>query len=101
MRNPRIVYQSGNTLRLLCSFYDWSDRLIDPPFVIVRFYDNKQQPTRQVTLGNNNKSGVGKYFYDYASPMEDQTIWYEFYCEIDGLPNLQRDMLVTAFVGAS
>lgn len=93
------VYQSGNTIRLECTFYDFDEKLIDPALISLRLYDAKYVLISTYSVGIGNRLSKGRYHYDYVAPMTNATMWYEWYAEIDGLPSLEREQFKISFDG--
>ena len=92
------VYQYGNTVRLECDFFDYTELKIDPQMVKVIIYDAKYNILTSETLGGANRRNIGEYFYDYTTPKKEQKLYYEWYGEIDGKPSLKRGSFITKFL---
>lgn len=92
------TYQSGNTVRLSCIFRGFNDEDIDPTLIKVKFYDYKHNLLEEISIGQENKDIDGSYFYDYVIPDGHKKIIYEWYGEIDGLPSIKRDFILTEFI---
>ena len=92
-------YLTGNTVRLFGEFYDWNGDPIEVTTVKVIIYDYKyNQVLQPVTLGASNKTGTGKYFFDFVTSDVPQRYTYEFQGQIDGLPSINRGTFTTKFV---
>jgi hypothetical protein len=84
--------QMGNTVRLTAQFSDWDGNPVDPALIKVKFYDTRFKLLEEHSVGAANKLDVGSYYFDYVPQVPD-TIYYEWYAEIDGLPSLKRESL--------
>jgi hypothetical protein len=94
-------YKSGDTIRLLCTFKDFADQLTDPSLINVKIYDQKYVVIETISVPlSSNKISVGNYFYDYTIPSAyiGQTLYYEWYAEIGGLPSLNRNSFQVVFI---
>lgn len=94
-------YKSGDTIRLLCTFKDFSDQLTDPSLINVKIYDQKYLMIDTISVPLlSNKLSIGSYFYDYVIPALylNQTLYYEWYAEINGLPSLNRGSFQVVFI---
>lgn len=89
-------YQSGNTVRLTCEFYDFSGGLSDPSSVKLRIYDYKYKLIDEYT--NATKTEMGKYYFDYVTDENNKTYIYEWYGELEGTPSLKRGSFLTKFI---
>lgn len=92
------IYLSGNTIRLTATFRDINDNLVDPSSIKVILYNYRYEKINEIPIGTSSKLGVGEYFYDYKTPMEEQRIIYEWYGEIEGNTALQRGSFQTKFI---
>lgn len=88
-------YQYGNTVRLECSFFDFTGEKTDPSLVKVLIYNERYEV---ILEGTGEKVGVGEYLFDYTTEEKQQRIYYEWYGEIDGKPSLRRGEFITKFV---
>lgn len=94
------VYQSGNTVRLECTFEDFNGYKVDPDTIKVIFYDYRYTKINEIIIGLSNKKSTGVYYYDYVTPVneENKRVYYEWYGEIDGTPALKRGSFIVRFV---
>lgn len=90
------VYQSGNTIRLTCEFFDFDGLKKDPQIIKVKIYDYKYNVISEIT--NVERIDIGKYYLDYIAEGENKKHYYEWYAEIDGTPSLKRSSFTTRFV---
>jgi hypothetical protein len=94
-------YIAGDTIRLLCTFKDFSGSLATPTLISVKIYDQKYTliNTYSVDL-NANKVSVGNYFYDYTIPTTyvNSSLYYEWYSEYNGVPSLNRGQFQVVFI---
>ncbi|MGD6876746.1 hypothetical protein [Bacillus infantis] len=88
-------YPAGTTVRLHCTFYDFDNEKVDPSLLKVLIRNYQQQIVEQLTP---TKKITGEYYLDYITPNKPQTVYYEWYGEIDGLPSIKRDGFVTKFM---
>ena len=92
-------FQSGNTIRMMCTFRDFDQALVDPDVVKVKLYDYRYQPVSDTVLGEQHRLGVGEYFYDYPIPSgPKERVHYEWYAEKDGTVALKRDTFLINFI---
>lgn len=91
-------YQTGNTIRLEGSFFDFDNALIDPDVVKLIIYDFRYKVLETILMLPENKVGIGKYTYDYVTNDNEQLHYYEWYGEINGKPNLKRGKFTTKFI---
>jgi hypothetical protein len=93
-------YQAGNTVRLHCTFTNFSGVPTDPSVIKVRVYDQKYNLIKDNILSSDNRDDVGVYFFDYTIPMDfvNQKIVYEWYGEIGGYPSLSRGKFKVIFI---
>jgi hypothetical protein len=99
-----LVYQAGNSIQISAKFRALNPDgsrgpVVDPTTVEVRIYDDHYKLIETHTGAEIMKLDTGYYAFWYTSPITPQVIWYEFYCEINGVPALKRDMLRTEFQG--
>lgn len=94
------TYQAGNTVRLNCTFTDFSNNPIDPANIRVRIYNQQYLLLSDTILPSANRDDVGVYFYDYTIPigMVNQKIIYEWYGEVNGFPTLDRGNFKVTFI---
>lgn len=90
------IYQTGNTVRLTCEFFDFNGEKAVPQIVKVKLYDERYNVKSEIT--NIQEESAGKYFLDYVTEDEGAKIYYEWYAEIDGTPSLKRASFTTRFV---
>lgn len=92
------VYQSGNTVRLTCEFYDFDNEIKDPNIIKIKLYDNKFNVTDEIL--NIQRVDTGRYYYDYITDVDsaNKKHYYEWYAEIDGVPSLKRSSFMTRFI---
>lgn len=89
-------YPAGTTVRLRCNFYDFDNiTKVDPSLLKVLIYNYKQEIVERLTP---TKEETGKYYLDYITPNKAQTVYYEWYGEINGLPSIKRDGFTTKFM---
>ena len=89
---------SGDTVRLTATFKDFSDALVDPTSIAIKFYDpSKIQIGETVTTDIVNDS-PGVYHYDYTIPTGYKKIYYEWGGTIDSKPSVERDIIQITFV---
>lgn len=93
--NNTNVYQFGNTVRLECTFYNFSGALTDPENIKVKIFDYRYN---LVSEGLAIRESIGKYIFDYVTEPEEQKVFYEWYGEIAGKPSLKREEFVTKFI---
>jgi hypothetical protein len=94
-------YKSGDTIRLLCTFKDFADQLADPELINVKIYDQKYLVIDTISVStSSNKLSTGNFFLDYTVPSQyiGQTLYYEWYAEIGGLPSLNRNSFQVVFM---
>lgn len=89
---------TGNTVRLEAEFTNLEGQPIDPSFVRVVIYDKQYREILNTQLGEGNKTGVGKYFFNFTTPINPSSYIYEFNGEMDGFPILDRARFQTEFV---
>jgi hypothetical protein len=96
-------YIAGDTIRLLCTFKDFSGALATPTLINVKIYDQKYTlvNTYSVDLTVNNLS-QGNYFYDYTIPSQyvNTNLFYEWYAEYNGVPSLNRGQFQVVFINS-
>jgi hypothetical protein len=92
------IYLTGNTVRLEAEFRNLQGQLIDVDFPKLIIYDYKYNKIAEYPLTASNKSGTGKYFYNYETSESPKKLIYEFYGELDGLPTIDRKMFSTKFI---
>jgi hypothetical protein len=93
------VYQSGNRVKLSVKFENDEGVLTDPAIVKLIIYNYKYEIIDQHTIGDANRLNAGEYFYDYVTDKsKNETIFYEWYGEIDGTPTLCRNSFMTKFI---
>lgn len=92
------TYQYGNTVRFEVDFFDFDGQPIDPDMTKIIIYNYKYEIIFQETLGVNNRTGVGRYYYDYITEEKEQKLYYEWYGEINGKPALKRGDFMTKFI---
>lgn len=94
------IYQSGNTVRLTCTFKNFDGTLLDPDSLKVIIYDQKYTVIQTIT--NVVKESTGVYHVDYITPSNvnsfNQKYYYEWNSLIGGFPAIKRQLLVTHFV---
>jgi hypothetical protein len=90
------TYQSGNTVRLSCEFYDFDKEMKDPTIIKLKIYDYKYNLLDEFT--NVIRSEMGKYYFDYVTDVDNKTYIYEWYGELDGTPSLRRGSFITKFM---
>lgn len=93
------TYLSGNTIRIKATFYDFDNQLVNPQIVKFILYDSKYNKIDEYMLSDSNRVGVGVYFYDYITQVEQKCnkIYYEFYGEIGGKPSINRGEFLVKF----
>lgn len=84
-----VTFQEGNAIRFSSKFFDWENRAVDPVLVKFILYDARYNKLHEQSIGQENRTDVGCYFYDFVPP-NTGTFYYEFYGEINGLPSLKR-----------
>lgn len=92
------TYQYGNTVRFDGSFFDFDGIQVDPDIVKLIVYNSKYEILHESIMGVDNKRNIGEYFYDYVTENKKQTIYYEWYGEINGKPSIKRGQFVTTFI---
>lgn len=94
------TYQAGNTVRLNCTFTDFSNQPVDPVNIKVRIYNQQYVLITDNILSAANRDDVGVYFYYYTIPMDyvNQKIVYEWYGEIGGFPSISRNTFKVNFI---
>lgn len=90
------VYQSGNTVRLECKFYDFYNNPVNPDVVKIILYNYKYEILKEFLV--NQSADVGSYYFDYKTEDEPQRLFYEWYGEINGKPSIKRGELYTRFI---
>ncbi|MFZ7103346.1 MAG: hypothetical protein ACOWWO_11925 [Peptococcaceae bacterium] len=90
-------YQTGNTVRLQCTFKNFDNIAVDPDSVKVVFYNDKYEKFEEFILNSANRISTGNYFFDYIAD-EEKNVYYEWYAEIEGTPFLKRSKLSFRFV---
>lgn len=90
------IYQTGNTVRLTCEFFDFNGEAADPPIVKIKLYDRSYDVIEEIT--NIQREESGEYFYDYTTNDKGAKIYYEWYAEIEGTPSLKRSSFTTRFI---
>jgi hypothetical protein len=93
-----LPYNSGTTVRLTCTFYDFADEVVRPTIVILRLYNYKQERIEEFNIDPSTQHPDGHFYYDYITPVKPGTFHYEWWGEIDGKPSLLRDSVTTQFV---
>jgi hypothetical protein len=89
------TYQFGTTVRLECTFYNFDDNKFDPDIVKIKIYDSKYN----VILEEEGvKRSQGEYWFDHVTDSKAQTLYYEWYGEIDGKPTIKRGQFMTRFI---
>ena len=91
------MFQTGNTIRLTCSFFGFDGKAVNPQIVRVIIYDVLYRKINEYTLDVTNKLRVGDYYFDYV-PTKAGKIFYEWYGEIVGKPAIKRESLEVKFV---
>lgn len=86
------MYQSGNTLRLECTFKGFDGNIIDPSLTKCRIYNYKKERIEEFEL---NKA-ENKYQCHYT-PVATGTYYAEFYGEDLGRPILVRKKFEVSF----
>lgn len=89
-------YQSGNTVRLTCEFYDFVGNLTNPNIVKLKIYDYKYNLLEEYT--NITNVEIGKYYFDYVTDDKNKSYIYEWYGELEGTPSLKRGSFLTKFM---
>lgn len=96
--NNKKIYLCGSTVRLVGEFFDFENNPTDITLPKVIIYDYRYNKVSEITLDNNNKLGVGIYFYDFVTDMVEKTLIYEFYGELNGSPALDRNSFTSKFI---
>lgn len=94
----KTTVQAGNTVMLICKFYDDKDGVVSPSVVKFITYDYQYNILSQTDLEPTSINQDGYYVFHYVTPKENQNIIYEFYGEIGGYPSLKRGELVIKWV---
>ena len=89
----------GDTVRLEVEFLDIDGLKIEPYGVSLNVYDRKGVAIQSTSLGEENRTGLGEYYYDLVIPytVEDY-ITYEFVGDYHGNPVLAREKIHVEFV---
>ena len=99
LKNGKVnAYQYGTTVRLECAFYDFDDVKINPDSVKIIIYNARYEILIEQTLVIDGQKNIGEFFYDYITESKKQTIYYEWYGEINGKPSLKRGEFTTKFI---
>lgn len=83
----------GDTVRLMASFYTFSNVLADPDDVEVNIYEYKTEEKVNSEPLTAVKSETGKYYCDYTIPDVDDNLVYEFTGILEGTPTTNRKIL--------
>lgn len=89
----------GSTVRLKCEFRTFAGSLADPSSVVLRVYNGLREILEEITLGPENRSGTGEYYYDYTVP--DNVVgplYIEFSGLLEGSPAVGRISLQQRWV---
>ena len=90
---------SGDTVRLTAIFKDFSDSLVDPELIMVKFYDAQKVQLGEPIFGEEIvKDAPGVYHYDYIVPDGHRKIYYEWLGMINDKPSVERDIMQITFV---
>jgi hypothetical protein len=90
--------QAGNTVRLLCKFYDTNGDLVNPSLVKIIFYDYMYKKEFEQTLDAKYRIDTGTYFFDFRTEYEEKRYIYEFNGTIAGYPSVKRADFKTVFI---
>lgn len=95
-------YLSGDTIRLMCTFKDFSDQLSSPDLIQVKIYDQKYNVVDTISVSSGNTLSLGNYYLDYTIPVAylNQSLYYEWYAEVGGTPSLNRGQFSVVFMGS-
>lgn len=89
----------GDTVRLECNFMDFNNTPVEPIDVMLNIYNENNIAIQSIPLTNDNRIGIGKYYYDYIIPYSVRDfIIYEFSGIHRGRPILARDKIHVDFV---
>jgi len=92
-------YYAGDTVRIIFSFFDYGNELVDPTIVKVLFYNSKFVKIGEAVMGADNKISTGNYYYDYTSSSSYRdTLYYETYGEVNGFPSISRASMEFVFI---
>lgn len=91
------MFQTGNTIRLTCSFFGFDGKPANPQIVRVIIYDVLYKKIKEVTLTETNKIKDGEYYFDYI-PTKEGRVYYEWYGEIAGNPSIKRGTIEAKFI---
>lgn len=86
------MYQSGNTLRLECTFKGYDGAVVSPSLAKCRIYNYKKERIEELGL---NK--VGDKYQCHYTPAVTGTYYAEFYGEEMGRPILVRKKFEVSF----
>ena len=92
------AYQFGNTVRLDCVFYGFDGERINPDLVKLILYNSRYEILKEEFMKTENQRNIGEYFYDYITEDKRQTLYYEWYGEMNGKPSLKRGSFITNFI---
>ena len=98
VNNKINTYQYGNTVRFDCIFYDFNNEKINPDLIKIIIYNSRYEILHEELMSTNNQKNIGEYFYDYVTEEKKQTLYYEWYGEINGKPSLKRGEFQTKFI---
>lgn len=91
-------YIIGNTVRCTIIFSDFTGEKVDPALVKFITYDKNYNMINEVSIGTENKTATGEYFYDFVVPDKEGIMYYEWYGEIDGKPSISRQQISKTFI---
>lgn len=92
------TYQYGNTVRFDCLFFDFNGDKVNPDLVKIIIYNSRHEILLEEIMKTENQRSIGEYFYDYVTEDKKQTVYYEWYGEINGKPSLKRGQIATNFM---
>ena len=87
----------GNTNRLTTTFYNFDNEQVNPNLVKFFLKDSFGKVIKEEILGEENKLEIGKYFYDFIADKQGRFI-VEFYGEISGKPNVDRELIIVTLL---
>ena len=93
------TYQRGDTIKLTCTFVNFSDAPVDPTEVKMIIYDANYNQVSETILDATHRTGTGTYFYNYIADVDKDTrIIYEWFGTIDGTPSIKRGSFKIVFI---
>jgi hypothetical protein len=97
--STKILYESGNTVKLFCDFHDENGDLVDPNPIQLITYDYKHVQL-QVFTTQIVRLSIGKYMMAYVTPISPTKtfIYYEWNGSISGSISLKRGQIETDFL---